>query len=289
VKFATEFAMALAPTGMHPARTTGYGGVELAFFTQFTTISADQSYWQKGTEGAVTASNNYPASNPSPDSLLALFGLTARKGLPYGFELQGSIAYVNHTQLSVLGGGIRWSPFEGFRPYVDLSVGGYVNTMAGTNKMHITVPSVEAHLSRSFTIARNVMIQPYFGWQMLWLFVDSGVVDLTPLTDPLVGCGARPPTPAEISAGNTGQIQCNLDVNQRLDLNNNHVFMQIHGVSRMRLLGGVHVRYENAFLLAHIMGDIVNPDQGTTDPVIQSYYWGMPKQVTIGLEGGVTW
>jgi hypothetical protein len=296
VKFATEYAMALAPTGMHPARTTGYGGVELAFFTQFTTVSADQSFWQKGTEGAPTATGNYGLTNPTPDSLFALFGLTARKGLPYGFELQGSIAYVNHTQLSVLGGGIRWSPFEGFRPYVDVSVGGYVNTMAGTNKMHITVPSVEAHVSRAFTISRNAMIQPYVGWQMLWLFIDSGVVDLTPTYDPLANCVARPPTPAEIhidpttgKGGYTGQIACNGDVNDRLDLNNNHVFRQIHGVSRMRLLAGVHFRYESAFVLAHVIGDILDPAQGTNDSEFKADYQGMAKQVTIGLEAGVTW
>jgi len=101
-KLVSQYAMAIAPTAMHPARTTGYGGFEFSLFGTLTTVSKDESFMHKGTEGAI-AGGKFPQENSSPDSVLAVYGITGRKGLPYGFEIQGSAGYVANTELAVLG------------------------------------------------------------------------------------------------------------------------------------------------------------------------------------------
>ncbi len=50
-RLVNQYGMALAPTAMYPAHTTGYGGFEIALEGAYTTIDPSQSYWQKGTRG----------------------------------------------------------------------------------------------------------------------------------------------------------------------------------------------------------------------------------------------
>ena len=48
------FMTAIAPTAMHSARTTGFGGFELGIEASYTAIDSGQSYWVYGTQGAAT-------------------------------------------------------------------------------------------------------------------------------------------------------------------------------------------------------------------------------------------
>src|SRR5215216_4399774 len=52
----SQYAFAFAPTAMHSARTTGYGGFHLSLQADYTSISSDESYWKNGTQGAVDPS-----------------------------------------------------------------------------------------------------------------------------------------------------------------------------------------------------------------------------------------
>ena len=243
-KLVSQYAMAIAPLPMHPAKTTGYGGFELAIFGQITTIQKDDVL-ERGTEGAITSSSKFPSRNESPDGILQLYGLTGRKGLPYGFELQGSVAYMAATEMVALGGGIRLSPFEGFRSLFDLSAGGYVHTLTGTAKAKITVPSFDIQVSRGFVIANQVVLTPMLGWQMVWINADSSVIDTTVAVDGLKDCNARPATPTERAAGDTGEFHCQdklpdgtlkdaVSSEKKLDLNNNVVFKNMRAFRRQR-------------------------------------------------------
>src|SRR5688572_4076773 len=72
----SQYAFAVAPSAMHSARTTGYGGFHLAIEADYTSISSDESYWTNGTQGAVDPSSNASSTvNVSPSSLLQLYSL----------------------------------------------------------------------------------------------------------------------------------------------------------------------------------------------------------------------
>ncbi len=300
-KLVSQYAMAVAPMAMHPARTTGYGGFEMGFFMNLTTISNTNNVLTRGTEGAVTPSNKYPRSNQSPDGVLQIYGLNGRKGLPYGFELQGSIGWLANTEMAVIGGGVRFSPFEGFRKWVDLSVGGYVNTITGTSKVKITVPALDVQASRQFVISNQVVLSPYVGWQMVWINADSGVVDATPGFDGLGRCNARPSTPDErnpppgsASGGDTGEFRCQnaSDPNAKLDLNNNMVFRNMRGWTRQRARAGLSIRWENLHaVIPHVMMDLTDPEAGEPDPGAgrTKRLAGVDKQWTFGATIGLSW
>ena len=299
-KLVTQYGLAIAPPAMHPARTTGYGGFEFSLFGVATTVSKDEDFMKRGTEGAIT-NNQFPKNNSSPDGVLQVYGITGRKGLPYGFEIQGSVGYIANTEMTVLGGGIRLSPFEGFRKGAlgvipDISVGGYVNTLAGTNKVKMTVPALDVQVSKPFTIANQLIIQPYIGWQMIWIDADSGVVDGTPKNDGLKNCNARPATPKEQTAGDQGEFHCQTpgatysdapggskEALAKLDLNNNMVFAPVR-FRMQRLFFGLAFRYEIAHLLIHAMTNIGDPTGDNVERVS-----GLAKQWTIGVMTGVSW
>src|SRR5580700_4527679 len=92
---ASELGFALAPTAFHPARTTGFGGFILSLETSWTHINADDfsytknaagqitsqtQYWHAGTQGSVDPNKNvYSTTNNSPDSLIGVHSLKARK------------------------------------------------------------------------------------------------------------------------------------------------------------------------------------------------------------------
>lgn len=303
-KLMSQYAMALAPNSMRPARTTGYGGFEMSLFGQFTTISKDERFITRGTEGPVSDSQKYSSSNSSPDGTLGVYGVTGRKGLPYGFELQGTIGYMGNTEMVILGGGVRLSPFEGFRKYFDISFGGYVHTLTGTAKAKITVPAFDIAVSRPFVIANAVILQPYLGWQMLWINADSGVIDTTPGTDGLAACGARPANAAERAAGDTGEFHCQQRNGAalsdapagspaalaKLDLNNNVVFQNMRSFRRQRGFLGLAWRWENLHVvLPHVMMELADPEAGAPNDAGKKRLAGLAKQWTFGATVGLAW
>lgn len=303
-KLMSQYAMAMAPLAMHPARTTGYGGFELSLFGSMTTISKNESFVTKGTEGPVTDGNKYSSRNTSPDSVLQVYGVTGRKGLPYGFELQGTIGYMANTEMSVLGGGIRLAPFEGFRKYFDVSAGGYVHTMTGNSKVKITVPAFDIQVSRQFAIAQQVIFQPYVGWQMVWLNVDSSVIDTTPNVDGLGNCHARPANADERTKGDTGEFHCQTASGTaitgdalpgseaavaKLDLNNNVVFRNMRTYRRQRAIFGLSWRWENlSVVLPHVMMELADPESGAPSDE-KKRLAGLARQWTFGATVGLAW
>lgn len=299
-KLVASYAIAITPPPMMPARTTGYGGFELSLYGTITSIDNNQSYFQKGTQGAIGTQNGasqFPSGNGSVDPVLQLYGVRGRKGLPYGFEIEVNVAYMADTEMAVLGGGFRWAIFEGFRKGVskyvpDISIGGSVNTLTGSNEVKITVPTLDVQVSKPFIVANTVVLQPYFGFQIAWLLADSGVVDGTPNLDVLTNCNARPPTPAEIKAGDNGDLHCqptpgnaapNYSSTSRLDLNNDMVFESLR-LRTSRISAGLSVRYEAIHFIFHVATTFTDPS-GTDDQRLA----GMPHQLTAGLETGVSW
>jgi hypothetical protein len=295
-KLVSQYAMAMAPMAMHPARTTGYGGFDFSLWGTITKVDGGADWLHKGTEGPISG-GKFPSNNQSPDGVLQLYGVSGRKGLPYGFELEGSVGYMANTEMVVLGGGIRWALLEGFRTgalgYLpDLSIGGYVNTMTGSPKVRITVPSLDVQVSKPFTFANQVVFQPYIGWQLLWILADSAVVDGTPGFDAYAKCKGRPASQAEMNGTNPGNTTGGYDgggnctattTAEQLDVNNNMVFRNIR-YRRQRLMLGTAWRYEYVHFVLHGAFDLVSPESGGDDRIK-----GLASQFTFGAMVGASW
>jgi len=304
-KLVSQYGGAVAPTAMHTAGTTGYGGFELAVELALTKIDSDADYWKNGTQGGQQENTGiFSQSNPNPDSVLTTYMLKLRKGLPLGFEIVGNVGFMGNTSFVISGADVRWSLLEGFRTGVpgvfpEIAVGGTVRTAAGTDEMKLTVGGFEANISKELPIGGTVQLTPYVGYQWLRIFGDSGQIDLTPNTDALDLCNYQgpntPPTPDPDKQGSNGdqvhdgQPSCAGGTSD--DFNNNVVFDKVE-MTRHRIDFGAQLRFEYIRLGAHFITDVVDPkdankgedfeDSDTGDNIFE----GVPKQWTLAFDLG---
>ena len=273
-KLAAELGGAIAPLASHTARTSGFGGYRVSLNGSFTFIDPEAHYWQLGTQGSTdTTSGLDSILNRAPDDVVQVYSVGLAKGFPFGFELGASFGYVGNTNLVVVGGDVRLAVFEGFRESIpgflpDLGVGGGVRTLTGTSEMKLTVASFDAELSKPIHIAGTVIVHPHIGYQFLRIFGDSGLIDLTPNTDPITACGYQgdnnPATPDPDKGGkHDGQPNC---AASSADFNNNVVFDAIR-LTRHRLNFGVQVRYQMMYLGLHAITDLMTPAEANTEKV----------------------
>jgi hypothetical protein len=307
----SELGVAIAPTAFHPARTTGFGGFAFSVEASYTKINADATtpgpasqgggvqYWHLGTQGSINPNTgNTSQSNTAPDSVIQVYSLKARKGLPLGFEITGDVSYIANTVMWTAGADIRWALLEGFRTgwpsYLpDVSAGGGVRSLTGTSKFSLTTVGIDAQISKPLTLADTSVLTPYLGYQRLYIFGDSSTVDLTPNTNPLQSCGDPPANPtgaggAQPSTGNpptfaNGQPACqNIPGSKTMnssDFNNDAVFNKVRN-SRDRGIIGLSYRYEVLYLAGQFLFDLIPPNQEDAD-------LNPARQWTLSLEAGV--
>ncbi len=296
-RLVNQLGFAFAPSAMHSARTTGYGGIVLAIEANYTKISQDESYWKAGTQGSVDPSTQQaPATNSNPDSLLQLYSIKARKGFGFGLEVAGMFGFMPQTRL--LGGGadVRLSLLEGFRRKFlgilpDVAVGGGVRTITGTSELQLTVSSIDAQVSKPLPLADSSVLTPWIGYQHLWIFGDSGLIDLTPATDAQAVCGyggARVP-----GNGNPGETVydggpiCTNGNGSGADFNNNAIFNRAR-LERHRILVGFNYRYEMLLAGAQFATDLTSPADAQSSEKDAEILDGESRQWTLALELGAS-
>lgn len=280
----SEYAFAIAPTAFHPARTTGFGGFAFTFEASYTKINQDQSdstgtqYWHLGTQGPPDPNTNKNSIvNASPDSLLQVYSLKARKGFPFGFELTADVGYIAHTVMWVAGGDVRWALLEGFRTGVlgylpDISVGGGVRTLTGTSEFFLTTVGIDAQVSKPIPLADSSVLSPYVGYQRVYVFGDSQTVSLAPSVNPLTQCGYQ---------GNmaNGQPICKNPTLGTFAFNEDTTFAKVRN-QRDRGIVGLNYRFEALYLAGQFLFDLVAP--GSEDSNLAG-----SRQWTLSLEAGV--
>lgn len=312
-KLIAEWGFALAPTAMHPARTTGYGGFDLAFEGAFTNISKDADYWKLGTQGKQDPNNKlFSTRNTGPDSYLQVFAMKTRYGfaplsLPLGIlglELGTKIGYMGNSNIGLLGADVRLALLEGFRTgwpaiFPDIAAGGSVTTLTGNSEFQLTVAAADGQISKSFPIGGTVVFTPYAGYSFIRIFGDSGLIDLTPNTDALNYCGYAggnsPATPDMNKTYRDGQPVCTSGTSA--DFNNTAVFSPVR-MTRHRIDAGFQFRFQMVRIGAHFVTDIVDPEEANKDNAsmapdprngntMVNKFEGVPRQHTIAFDFGL--
>jgi len=290
-RLVNQYGMAIAPSAMYPARTTGYGGFEIALEGAYSSFNAGADYLRLGTRGSVDPSTGDAArENTAVPSIMQLYSLRIRKG--FGFGLETGLSFGFLTSTSIISGGLdlRLSLLEGFRKgplgaLPDVAVGGGVRTITGTAAMQLTTVSANAVISKPITIAQSGVLTPWAGYQLLWLFGDSGIIDLTPATDALTECGFAGPNQPGFSTGTAqdGTPICSLG--QSEDFNNNVVFDPAR-LERQRLFIGVNYRYEYLTFGGQVMLELIDPDQVQDSAADATILEDEPKSVAFALQVG---
>ncbi|MGC4091867.1 MAG: hypothetical protein QM756_29085 [Polyangiaceae bacterium] len=300
-RFVNQLGFAFAPSAMHSARTTGYGGFDVGVEATYTKVSNSKDYWKLGTQGSGNPSTNLASiRNNGPDSLLQLYSVRVRKGFGFGLEVSGMVGFMPKT--SLLGGGadVRMSLLEGFRRgllgiFPDVAVGGGVRTITGTPQLQLTIASLDAQISKPLPIQDASVLTPWVGYQHLWIFGDSGIVDLTPATNAQGYCGyagsntpttSGPADPAKTVSD--GQPICTAPgPHPQADFNNNAVF-QAARLKRHRVLFGMNYRYEMVRVGAQFITDLVAPSEAQTKDQDKADLKGEERQWTLAFELGAS-
>jgi hypothetical protein len=286
----SELGFAIAPSAFYPARTTGIAGFAVTLEASYTRISPNRTadgaagpYWQLGTRGAQDpGTKRFADANATPDSVLQIYALKARKGLPLGFEIGGSLGTIANTSLWVMGGDLRWALMEGFRTgflgvLPDVSLGAGVRTLAGTSKFHLTTIGLDVKMSKPLTLADSAQLVPVIGYQRLAIYGDSNVVDATPNVDAAQQCGLEGPDPV------TGAPRCRNKLpggaDASADFGNSFTFDKVR-VHRHRGIVGLDYRYELIWLGSQFAFDI-------TEPKDENAFLVGGRQWTLSFEAGV--
>jgi hypothetical protein len=295
-KLISQYAFAIAPSAMRSARTTGYGGFHLAIEANYTSINGGKSYWRQGTQGARDPNTNQAAlENTDAPGVLQLYSLKFRKGFGFGVELTGVVGFMPQTSLISGGVDVRMSLLEGFRTgpagiLPDVAVGAAVRTITGTPQFQLTVMGLDTQVSKPLPIADSSVLTPWLGYQYLFIYGDSGLIDMTPATDAIQACNyagpAAPGNPKTTASGETvydGSPVCN--GGQPYDFNNNVVFSPVR-LRRHRLLAGVNYRYEMLAVGGQLIMDLVPPGDAQPDADNQRILSQEDKQFSLVFELG---
>lgn len=284
-RLVNELGGALAPSLMAPAMTLGIQGVYVGYELSVSNLDRTSDQWRRGSQGSPTTvvGTDTSSQRDNGDRAALVSRLHVRKGLPFGFELGTQLSHLHDSSIWAVGLDLRWSLFEGFRHGLgylpDLAVRGAVNTVVGQSQLQLTVVSADVVISKRFTVGGVVRLTPYLGGQALFIFGDSGVVDLTPSRSAYNECPrqqVRYVADSGSPSGLTGQLACGAggtlptvngnsipsDLN---DTRNSAVFQSMR-IWRPRMFVGLQFQWEILMVTAEFTTDVSNPDWFSTPP-----------------------
>ena len=111
-----------------------------------------------------------------------------RKGLWFplpAFEFGAGAVDILGSHMYAMQGYAKIALQEGFHDWVlpSFAVRGSVSQLLGTSQVNMTVWGVDVLISKAFSIGGTARIEPYFGWNVLFIDARSGVIDATPGCD----------------------------------------------------------------------------------------------------------
>jgi hypothetical protein len=179
----SELGVVIAPRLQTPADTLGYAGFQFSAELGVTKINSAQPYWN-GVEGVDPA-------NPTavrPDSYLTTVGGFVRKGMWFplpAFEFGAGALNIVGSRMYAVQGYAKIALQEGFHGWwlPSFAVRGSVSQLLGTEQVDLDVYGIDVLISKAFGLAGTSRLEPYLGWNVLFIDAQSGVIDATPACD----------------------------------------------------------------------------------------------------------
>lgn len=244
----SEMGVVMAPRLMTPADTLGYAGFQFSAELGFTSINpnrqiAGQSYWN-GVEGVTPNSPN--ATRPS--STLTTVGGFVRKGLwlPPGLEVGAGAVSLLGSRMYAIQGYAKFALQEGFHDWVlpSFAVRGSASQLLGTSQVTMTIYGLDVLASKAFSLGGTARIEPFLGWNLLFIDARSGVVDATPTCDAYAQhAGINGPLTAGCNPADNGTWN---------DLGANFTFASQNVITRYRWSLGAKLKLSVLFLTAEL-------------------------------------
>jgi hypothetical protein len=258
----SELGVVIAPRLQTPADTLGYAGFQFSAELGFTKINASRPYWN-GVEGVDPTNPN--ASRP--DSYLTTVGGFVRKGMWFplpAFEFGAGAVSILNSGMYAIQAYAKIALQEGFHGWwlPSFAVRGSASQLLGTNQVNLDVYGIDVLISKAFGLAGTSRLEPFLGWNVLFIDAHSGVIDATPGCDAYQVQATMPPATAP---GTCNQAQ----VGTPNDTLANFTFQPQDVITRYRWSGGFKLKMSVLFLVAEYdyiqSGKSVDSMQGIHD------------------------
>lgn len=172
-KLVGDLAGAMGPKVLGPAATVGGLGFDIGLDFSVTNIDESSAHWKRAT------------SDTAPSSLQSL-QLQVRKGLPFSFELGGTISHLLDTGFWGAGVSLRYAPLQGYSYLPDLSIRTSVGTILGSREMSMLLVGSDVVISKSFGVGGVMAMAPYAGYSFLLANAGSYIIGRFPTNAPTV-------------------------------------------------------------------------------------------------------
>jgi hypothetical protein len=240
----SELGVVVAPRLMVPADTLGFAGFQFSAELGVTKINNNRDYWD-GT-ATVTPTARMAAR---PDAYLTTVGGYVRKGLwlPLpAFEFGAGALKIVDSNMYTVQGYAKFALQEGFHGWAlpSFAVRGAVSQLLGTDQVDMTVWGVDVVASKQFSLGGTARIEPYVGWNILFIDAKSGVIDATPACDAVALNAATGASPSPGCA--TAQV------GTANDYLANFTFPSQDIIMRQRWFGGFKLKLAVLFLTAQV-------------------------------------
>jgi hypothetical protein len=272
----SELGVVIAPRLQTPADTLGYAGFQFSAELGVTKINSGRAYWN-GVAGVNPAS----PTQARPDSYLTTVGGFVRKGMWFplpAFEFGAGALSILGSRMYAVQGYAKMALQEGFHgwPIPSLAVRGSVSQLLGTDQVDLNVYGVDVLISKAFGLAGTARIEPFVGWNILFIDAQSGVIDATP------GCDAYA---AKQQTGTMPVGKCAAAQNGTWDdLSANFTFPQQDVITRQRWSGGFKLKLSVLFLVTEY--DIIPAGRSHDEKQTPGARDGSGSQQSFSLSAG---
>lgn len=161
-----SIAMAMQPRWSGPANTMGSRGFDIGYNIIQNDIDADAQYWKDAVPDRTL--NGLQTSQ-----------IHFRKGLPYSFELGGTVSSLHESRLYGVGFELKWAFFEGSQHVPDIGVRSHVSTTLGSRDLSLLNAGADMLISKGFGIGGVVQATPFLGYSYCYTQARSHVLGIT--------------------------------------------------------------------------------------------------------------
>ena len=147
-----ELGFGLSYFPLAPAAPLGLLSFDIGIEATFVNISEKSGYWQKAVRSG------------DPPSWLVVPKLHAQVGLPFNFDVGAIYSIIPDSNLSLVGGELKWAVVEGGVLMPAIAIRGSGTKVLGSSEVSLETYGVDVSISK-----RILLVTPYAGVGQVWI------------------------------------------------------------------------------------------------------------------------
>ncbi|MCL2012293.1 MAG: hypothetical protein FWG75_05850 [Cystobacterineae bacterium] len=177
--FARQLALSFSPQSPSPPHTLGWHGSSANAF-----ISIEKPSWEALEElnrKALEKLNPNATGHLFPQSLplWTQLGISARKGLPYSFEVGVHAKWLTQSSMWTLAGDLKWAFNEGIDYLPDFSIRVHLQQLFGASPLKLTTGGMDLNFGHSLALPNGSILSIFGGWDLVFVYAASQPIPLS--------------------------------------------------------------------------------------------------------------